>query len=169
MDPGKCGVRVSGTAEKLGAGALIGLRAALVGTIVLILAGVMVGRGVDILGDAGKGLLPSVVHWATGASPALSYLFSHTLLYLLAGIVALALMALPDRLPPLISGLVLGAILLEFGFFMLTTESHALGRMDAATWRALLIAHLVGDLVLIWGIVRAHPSVRQALVRGYEW
>jgi hypothetical protein len=137
--------------------------------LVLLLAGALSGRGFHILADAGKALLPSVVHWATGASAALSYLLSHTLLYMVAGIVALALVGLPDRLPPLITGLVLVAILIEFGFFMLTTESQALGRIDAATWRALLIAHAAGDLILVLGIVRAHPSVRQALVRGYEW
>jgi hypothetical protein len=150
-------------------GVLIGLRAAIVGTVVLLLAGALVGRGFDILADAGRGVLPSVVHWATGVSAALSYLLSHTLLYMVAGIVILALVGLPDRLPPLITGLVLGAVLIEFGFFMLTTESHALGRVDATTWRALLIAHAAGDLVFLFGIVRAHPSVRQALVRGYEW
>jgi hypothetical protein len=150
-------------------GVLIGLRAAIVSTVVLLLAGVFVGRGFDILAEAGKALLPSVVHWATGASAALSYLLSHTLLYLLAGIVVLALVGLPDRLPPLITGLVLAIVLIEFGFLMLTTESHALGRVDAVTWRALLIAHGAGDAVFALGIVRAHPSVRQALVRGYEW
>ena len=37
------------------------------------------------------------------------------------------------------------------------------------TWRSLLIAHAVGDVVFALGIVRAHPSLRQALVRGYAW
>jgi hypothetical protein len=150
-------------------GVLIGLRAAVVSTVILLLAGALSGQGFDILADAGKALLPSVVHWATGASAALSYLLSHTLLYMLAGIVALALVGLSDRLPPLITGMVLAIVLIEFGFLMLTTESQALGRVDAATWRALLIAHAAGDLVFVLGIVRAHPSVRQALVRGYEW
>ena len=160
---------MSGMAGKVGAGVLIGLRAAVVSTVVLLLAGALGGRGFHILADAGAAMLPSVIHWATGVSATLSYLLSHTLLYMLVGIVALALVGLPDRLPPLITGLVLATVLIEFGFLVLTTESQALGRVDAATWRALLIAHVVGDLVLLLGIVRVHPSVRRALVRGYEW
>jgi hypothetical protein len=168
MDTNKRGARVSGVVRWRD-GLLIGLSSAAVSTAVLLLAGALTGRGFHILADAGTAALPSVVHWGTGASPALSYILSHTLLYMLAGLVALALVGLPDRLPPLIAGLVLAIILIEFGFLMLTTESRALGLLDAMTWRALLIAHAAGDLVFALGIVRAHPSVRQALVRGYEW
>ena len=95
---------MSGMAGKVGAGVLIGLRAAVVSTVVLLLAGALGGRGFHILADAGAAMLPSVIHWATGVSAALSYLLSHTLLYMLVGIVALALVGLPDRLPPLITG-----------------------------------------------------------------
>jgi hypothetical protein len=150
-------------------GVLVGLVAAIISTLILLLAGAVSGRGLHILGDAGMAALPSVVREATGASASLSYLLSHTLLYLLAGVVALALASLGDRLPPLMTGLLLVIIIIELGFLVFTTQSQAAGRLDAVTWRSLLIAHAVGDVVFALGIVRAHPSLRQALVRGYEW
>jgi hypothetical protein len=150
-------------------GLLVGLLAAIVSTLILLLAGALSGRGWQILGDAGMAALPSVVGAATGLSASLSYLLSHTLLYLLAGVVALRLAGLADRLPPLVTGLLLVLIIIEFGFLVFTTESQAVGRVDAVTWRSLLIAHAVGDVVFALGIVRAHPSLRLALVRGYEW
>jgi hypothetical protein len=150
-------------------GVLVGLTAAVVSTLILLLAGAVSGRGLHILTDAGMAVLPSIVRSATGVSPTLSYLLSHTLLYLVAGVVARALTGLADRLPPLVAGLLLVIIILEFGFMMLTTESQASGRIDEVTWRSLLIAHAVGDVVFALGIVRAHPSLRQDLVRGFEW
>ena len=150
-------------------GVLVGLDAAVISTLILILAGALSGRGFHILADAGMAALPSMVRAATGISAALSYLLSHTLLYMLAGVVALALAGLADRLPPLVTGLVLVIIIIEFGFLVLTTEGQALGRFDVVTWRSLLIAHAIGDIAFAFGIVRAHPSLRQALVRGFEW
>jgi len=170
---------VSGTAEESAVvptrpfrwtdGVLVGLVAAIVSTLILLLAGAVSGRGVHILTDAGMTALPATLRAATGISAALSYLLCHTLLYLLAGVVALALAGLADRLPPLVAALVLVIIIIEFGFLVLTTESQAIGRVDQVTWRSLLIAHAVGGVVFALGILRAHPSVRQALVRGYEW
>jgi hypothetical protein len=122
-----------------------------------------------LLTDVGMAVLPSIVRSATGASAALSYLLSHTLLYMLAGVVALALASLTDRVPPLAVGLFLVIIFIEFGFLEFTTESQAMGRIDDVTWRSLLIAHAIGDVALAFGIVRLHPSLRQALVRGFEW
>ena len=150
-------------------GVLVGLVAAIISTLILLLAGAVSGRGLDILADAGMGALPSMVRAATSVSPALSYLLSHTLLYLLAGVVALTLAGLVDRLPPLVTGLVLIIIIIEFGFLFLTSESRVIGRFDELTWRSLLIAHAVGDVVFALGIVRVHSSLRQDLVRGYEW
>jgi MFS superfamily sulfate permease-like transporter len=150
-------------------GLLVGLIAAAVSTLILLLAGALSGRGLHILTDAGMAVLPSEVRAATGVSASLGYLLSHTLLYLLAGVVALALTGLADRLPPLVAGLLLVIIILEFGFMMLTTETRASGHIDEVTWRSLLIAHAVGDVVFALGILRVHPSLRQALVRGFEW
>jgi hypothetical protein len=150
-------------------GVLVGLVAAIVSTLILLLAGALTGRGLGLLADAGMAALPSTVQSATGASAALSYLLSHTLVYMLAGIVALKLAGLADRVPPLVAGLLLVIIILEFGFLEFTTESLASGRIDAVTWRSVLIAHAIGDLVFAFGIVRAHPSLRQAVVRGFEW
>jgi hypothetical protein len=150
-------------------GALVGFVAAILSTLILLLAGALSGRGSLILGDAGMAALPSVVQAVTGVSAALSYLLSHTLLYMLAGVVALVLAGLADRLPPLVTGLFLVIVIVEFGFLVFTTESQALGRIDEVTWRCLLIAHAVGDVVFALGILRAHPSLRQTLVRGYEW
>jgi hypothetical protein len=150
-------------------GVLVGLVAATISTLILLLAGALTGRGLHVLTDVGMAVLPSIVRSATGASAALSYLLSHTLLYLLAGVVALALAGLTDRVPPLAAGLLLVIIFIEFGFLVFTTENQASGRIDEVTWRSLLIAHAVGDVALALGIVRVHPSLRQALVRGFEW
>jgi hypothetical protein len=150
-------------------GVLVGLIAAVISTLILLLAGALSGRGLHILADAGMAALPSGVRAATGVSASLSYLLSHTLLYLLAGVVALALAGLADRLPPLVAGFLLLIIILEFGFMMLTTETRARGQIDDVTWQSLLIAHAIGDVVFALGILRAHPSLRQALVRGFEW
>ena len=43
-----------------------------------------------------------------------------------------------------------------------------MSRLDGVTWRALLIAHAAGDVVFALGLVRVHPNLRRALVRGYE-
>jgi hypothetical protein len=150
-------------------GVLVGLVSAITSTLILLLAGALSGRGGHILADAGRAALPSIVRLGTGLSAPLSYLLSHTLVYLLAGVVALALVDLIDRVPPLVTALVLVIIIIEFGFLVFTTESQASGRVDEVTWRSLLIAHAVGDVVFALGILRAHPSVRQALVRGYQW
>jgi hypothetical protein len=150
-------------------GVLVGLVAAITSTMILLLAGAWSGRGWHILADAGMAALPSTVRLATGLSAPLSYLLSHTLVYLLAGVVVLGLVGLTDRLPPLVTGLVLVIIIIEFGFLVFTTESQANGRVDGVTWRSLLIAHAVGDVVFALGIFRAHPTLRQVLVRGYEW
>jgi hypothetical protein len=150
-------------------GALVGLAAALASTLALLLAGVLTGRGFSILGDAGMAGLPATLRAASGISAALSYLLSHTVLYLLAGVVGLALVGLADRVPPVVAGLVLLIIIIEFGFLVFTTESQAGGRINELTWRSLLIAHAVGDMVFVLGIVRAHPTLRRVLVQGYEW
>jgi hypothetical protein len=150
-------------------GVLIGLVSAITSTLILLLAGALSGRGWHILANAGMAALPSIVRLATGLSASLSYLLSHTLVYLLAGVVALALLSVTDRVPPLVTGLVLVTIFIEFGFLVFTTESQASGRLDEVTWRSLLIAHAVGDAVFALGILRAHPSLRRVLVRGYEW
>lgn len=150
-------------------GILVGLIAAIISTLILLFAGALSGRGLHILADAGMAGLPTIVREATGTSAALSYLLSHTLIYLVAGVVALMLARLADRVPPLVAGLLLLIIIIELGFLVFTTESQAGGRIDVVTWRSLLIAHAVGDMVFALGILRAHPSLRQALVRGYEW
>jgi DMSO/TMAO reductase YedYZ heme-binding membrane subunit len=150
-------------------GVLVGLAAACTSTLILLLAGALSGRGLHILTDVGMATLPSLVRAATGLSAALSYVLSHTLIYLLAGVVALALAGLADRVPPLVAGLLLVILIIEFGFLVFTTESQVSGRIDEVTWRSLLIAHAVGDVVFLLGLVRAHPTLRQAVVRGFEW
>jgi hypothetical protein len=149
-------------------GVLVGLVAAAVSTLILLLAGALSGRGSQILTDVGMAALPSLVRAATGLSAALSYLLGHTLVYLLAGVLALKLAGLADRVPPLVAGLLLVLIIVEFGFLVFATESQVSGRIDAVTWRSLLIAHAVGDVVFVLGLVRAHPTLRQAIVRGFE-
>jgi hypothetical protein len=149
-------------------GVLVGLVAAGTSTLILLLAGALSGRGSHILTEVGAAALPSLVHAATGVSAALSYLLSHTLVYLLAGVVTLKLVGLADRVPPLVAGLLLVLIIIEFGFLVFATESQAAGLIDEVTWRSLLTAHAAGDIVFVLGLVRAHPTLRQAVVRGFE-
>jgi hypothetical protein len=82
-------------------GILVGLLAATVSTLALLLAGAVTGRELSILADAGMTGLPSTIRAVTGISEALSYLLSHTLIYLLAGVVALLLAGVgrPDSSP----------------------------------------------------------------------
>lgn len=148
-------------------GVFIGLAAAAVGTITLITAGAVSGRA-EILASAGKGPWPSLVRAITGASPSLSYVVSHTTLYLLAGIVALAIARVADRVPVLLTGLLLVILVIEFSFLVVMTGWTALGHFDTVTWRAVLIAHAVADVFLVIGILRVHPSLRQAFGRAYQ-
>ena len=149
-------------------GAVVGLAAAAAGTLTLILVGAASGRGLEILGSVGMGPWPSAVRVLTGFSAAVSYIISHTTLYLLAGIVALAIARLADRIPVLLTGLVLMILVIEFGFLVVMTGWQSVGHFDQITWRAVLIAHAVADGFLFLGIVRVHPSLRQAFLRAYQ-
>ncbi len=149
------------------AGMLVGLAAATLSTVALLAVGVLSGRGSDILADAGTAVLPADLRAATGTPAVLSYLMIHIALYMLAGAGVMALVRLADRIPAFITGLVLLGIIFELSFLVLTAEGRAMARFDGLTWRALLIAHAVGDLAFVLGLVRVHPGIRQALVRGY--
>jgi hypothetical protein len=149
-------------------GAGVGLTAAVVGTLTLITVGALSGQGLGILAAVGMGPWPSAVRALTGASPAASYVVSHTTLYLLAGIVGLALARVADRIPVLLTGLLLIVIVIEFGFLVVMTGWQAAGHFDPVTWRAVLIAHGVADLVLVLGIARVHPSLREAFRHAYQ-
>lgn len=147
-------------------GVLIGLGAAAASTLTLLAIGAISGQGLHLLTDAGMGGFPTLLRAVTDASPALSYILGHVALYLLAGVGVLALARLVDRVPALITGVVLLAIVIEMGFLVFTTEGGAMGRFDESTWRALLIAHAAGDLTLVLGLVRVHPQLRRVLVHG---
>ena len=149
-------------------GALVGLVAAAVGTLTLITVGALSGQGPEILARVGKGPWPSLVRAITGTSPSLSYVVSHTTLYLLAGIVGLAIARVADRMPVLLTGLLLVVLVIEFSFLVVMTGWTALGHFDTVTWRAVLIAHAVADVFLVIGILRVHPSLRQAFRRAYQ-
>ena len=149
-------------------GAGVGLIAAVAGTVTLVLVGAIGGRGLAILGAVGMGAWPSAVRAVTGASPAVSYLVSHTTLYLLAGIVALGVARVADRLPVLLSGLTLVILLIEFGYLVVMTGWQASGRFDGLTWRSVLVAHLVANVCLLIGILWVHPSLTMAFRRANE-
>lgn len=149
-------------------GAAVGLAAAAVGTLALITVGTLSGRGPDLLAAVGMGPWPSAVRAVTGASPALSYVISHTTLYLLAGIVGLAVARVADRIPVLLTGLLLIILVIEFSFLVVMTGWQSVGHFDQATWRAVVIAHAVADVFLFLGIVRVHPTLRQAFRRAYQ-
>src|SRR4051812_42706063 len=141
-------------------GAAVGLIAAIAGTLTLITVGAIGGRGLAVLDAVGMGPWPSAVRALTGASPAVSYLLSHTALYLLAGIVALAIARVADRLPTLLTGLLLLIMVIEFAYLVVMTGWQATGHFDALTWRSVLIAHGVANLFLLIGILWVHPSLR---------
>jgi hypothetical protein len=149
-------------------GAAVGLIAAIAGTITLIVLGAINGRGVAILGAVGMGPWPSAVRALTGASPAVSYLMSHTALYLLAGIVALAIARVADRLPVLLTGLLLAIMVIEFAYLVVMTGWQATGHFDDLTWRSVLIAHVVANVFLLTGILWVHPSLKLDLRRAYQ-
>jgi hypothetical protein len=149
-------------------GAAVGLIAAIAGTITLLILGAIGGPGTAILGAVGMGPWPSVVRALTGASPAVSYLISHTVLYLIAGIVALAVARIADRLPVLLSGLILLILVIEFAYLVVMTGWQASGHFDGLTWRSVLIAHLVANLFLLSGIVWVHPSLKLDFRRANE-
>ncbi len=149
-------------------GAAVGLTAAIAGSLALITVGEIGGRGLAILDAVGMGPWPSAVHALTGASPAVSYLLSHTVLYLLAGIVALALARVADRLPVLLTGLLLVILVIEFAYLVVMTGWRATGRFDGLTWRSVLIAHVVANMVLAIGTLWVHPSLRLAFRRAYQ-
>ena len=92
-------------------GVRVGLAAATLSTLTLLAAGAVSGRGLHILADAGMAALPPTVRAVTGASAALSYVLSHTAVYMPGGVVALALAGLADRLPTLVTGLVFAVIM----------------------------------------------------------
>jgi hypothetical protein len=148
-------------------GAAVGLAAAIAGTLALVIGGTLGGRGLGILDAVGMGPWPSAVRALTGASPAVSYLVSHTTLYLLAGIVALAIARVADRLPFLLTGLVLVIVLIEFGYLVVMTGWQGLGYFDGVTWHSVLIAHVVANMGLLVGILWVHPSLRLALRRAF--
>jgi len=149
-------------------GAAVGLVAAIAGTIILIAVGALGGRGTAILGQVGMGLWPTAVRSLTGASPAVSYLISHTTLYLVAGIVALALARTADRLPILLTGLVLVILVIEFAYLVVMTGSRATGRFDDLTWRSVLIAHLAANVFLLIGTLWVHPTLKAAFQRSND-
>src|SRR5436309_2594085 len=108
-------------------GALVGLVAAAVGTLTLIAVGSLSGQGAEILARVGQGPWPSLVRAITGTSLSLSYVVSHTTLYLLAGIVALAIARVADRIPVVLTGLLLVILVIEFSFLVVMTGWEAMG------------------------------------------
>jgi hypothetical protein len=111
---------------------------------------------------------PSAVRAITGASPAVSYLLSHTTLYLLVGIIALAVARLADRLPILLTGLLLVIMVMEFGYLVVMTGWQATGHFDNLTWQSVLVAHVVANVFLLIGILWVHPSLRLDFRRAYQ-
>jgi hypothetical protein len=150
-------------------GILIGLAGAATAVIVLLVAGLLSGRGPSVIADAGGGMLPRELEALTGLAPAAAYLVVHTAFYLIAGIAAVILARLADRFPPIMTGLLLVMIIVEFGFFQFSTEMMAAHHIDQFTWRALLLAHAAADAVFILLLLRVHPSLRQDAVKGYEF
>jgi hypothetical protein len=82
--------------------------------------------------------------------------------------VGLAIARVADRMPVLLTGLVLVVLVIEFSFLVVMTGWEATGHFDEATWRAVLIAHAAADISLVIGIMGVHPTLRQAFGRAYQ-
>lgn len=149
-------------------GLLIGLVGAVTAVLILLLMGLLAGRGGTLISDAGALMLPSVLAAASGLSAGAAYLVVHTLFYLAAGLVAVVLTRLADRVHVLTVGAVLVIIIVEMGFLVFSTEAAARGRMDTFAWRSVLIAHAAADLVFVLLLLRAHPSLLSDLRAGYD-
>jgi hypothetical protein len=149
-------------------GILIGLLGAATGAGVLLLAGRLTGRGDSLITDAGARALPHALAAGTGLSPAAAYLIIHTAFYLAAGMAAVLLARVADRFPPVMTGLVFVMIIVEFGFFVFSTEAAAQHRIDGFAWGAFLVAHGVAGAVFALVLLRAHPSLLRDLREGYE-
>jgi hypothetical protein len=145
-------------------GILIGLVGAATGVVVLLVAGVLAGRGDSLIADAGARILPHGLAAGTGLSPAVAYLIIHTAFYLAAGIVAVILARVADRFPP-----VFVMIIVEFSFLVFSTETAAQQRIDGFTWGAFLVAHGAADLIFVLLVLWAHPSLLRDLRQGYEF
>jgi hypothetical protein len=150
-------------------GALVGIVAAVAGTATLLGVGAAAGRGLDTLTNVGAGPWPSLVRSVTGAPPALSYLLSHTTLYLLAGLAGIAVARLADRVSVVLAGLAVLVLVIEYGFIVVMAQWQGTGRFDWVTWRSVVYAHAVADICLLLGIIRVHPSIRAALERANPW
>lgn len=149
-------------------GLLIGLVSAATGVLVLLLAGLVSGRGGGFISEAGGLMLPSILAAASGLSAGAAYLVVHTALYLASGLAAVVLTRLVDRVHVLTVGLVLVLIIVEMGFLVFSTEAAARGRIDTVAWRSVLIAHGAADLVFVLLLLRAHPSLLSDLRAGYD-
>jgi hypothetical protein len=147
---------------------LIGLAGAATGVIVLLAAGLLTGRGSSLIADAGARMIPFMLAQGIGFSSAAAYLTVHTAFYLAAGLAAVIVTRMADRVPATVTGLVIVMIMVEFGFLEFSTQALAQRRIDELTWRALLFAHAAADVVFALLLLRAHPSLRQDLVEGYE-
>ena len=149
-------------------GILIGLLGAGTGVVVLLVAGLVTGRGASLIADAGARMLPHGLAAGTGLSPAAAYLIVHLAFYLAAGLAAVILARVADRAPAIMTGFVLVMIIVEFGFLVFSTEAVAQHRIDGFTWGALLAAHGIGDAVFLLLLLQAHPSLVRDLREGYE-
>jgi hypothetical protein len=147
---------------------IIGLAGAATGVIVLLAAGLLTGRGASLIAGAGARLIPHALAQGTGLSSAAAYLTVHTAFYLAAGLAAVIVTRMADRVPATVTGLVIVMIMVEFGFLEFSTQTLAERHIDELTWRALLFAHAAADVVFALLVLRAHPSLRRDLVQGYE-
>lgn len=149
-------------------GIRIGLIAAAVGVLVLLIAGLLTGQGGALITEAGGRMLPRGLAESTGLTPGAAYLVVHTVFYLAAGMAAVVLARVADGVPAVMTGLVLVMIFIEFGFLEFSTEALAQSRIDMLAWRAFLLAHGIADLVFALLVLRAHPSLASDLRQGYE-
>jgi hypothetical protein len=149
-------------------GITIGLIASIIGVLVLLLAGLLTGRGSSLIAEAGDRIVPQALASVTGLGAGTAYLVVHTVMYVMAGLATVLLTRVGGRAHVVLVGLVLVLIFVEFGSLEFATEAVAQGRIDPAVWRAVLTGHVVADLAFALMVVRAHPGLLTELREGYE-
>jgi len=147
--------------------AFVGFVAGVISTAALVTVGLMAKWPYMAAGRELQ-LVPSAIGEIVGSAGTAIYMLIRTSLYMVAGVAAFALARMSNRFPALLPGVLLVIIGLEFAFVGAVTLSESLGRITEMGWRALLVAHVVGDAFLAIAVFRAYPALRATLHRAYE-
>lgn len=97
--------------------------------------------------------------------PATTSSVLHFALWAAGGTLVVAGIRAAERLPPILVGMMLGFILLQFIFFTGTFVLSQVG-LGPAGWRILLLANGTGIIAAAWYIRRGHPRLREVFAHA---